>query len=295
MPHSPSDPSQMANTAEGRRAPGLRRVRIEERSFAVALGDGGLGPFWDRVSAGGWEPQTFAVFRRFLRPGTSLVDVGAWIGPTALYGARLGARVHAIEPDPAAHAELAANVAANPDLQERIVLHRLCIAAESGPVKLYAGGMYAHPTSRFGDSMSGLLPTGDGTCQASHEVEGVSLADFMAAHAVGDCALIKMDVEGGEYALIPGRWRALAPWGPPPLCVSFHAPAAAEREALIGACLEELAACYPVLIGAGDGAPIAVEALARVRDWGDEDPASDWRRLERRLGEGVVASHAADG
>ena len=293
MPQSLLDVRKLAEPGPEGGAPGLQAVRIGEVAFNVRA-EATLRPYWDRVSAGGWEPQTFAVFRRFLAPATSLVDIGAWIGPTALYGARLGARAHAIEPDPAALAELTANVAANPDLQGRIVLHSLCIAPDAGPARLYAGGMYGRPDSRFGDSMSGLVPTGDGTGQASHEVEGVRLADFMAAQAIDDCGLIKMDVEGGEYRLIPGRWRELAPWGPPPLCVSFHAPAPAGRRGLIGACLEELASCYPVLTGAGDGAPIEVSAtLAAVADWGDEDPASDWRRLERRLGEGVVASHGA--
>jgi FkbM family methyltransferase len=207
-------------------------VRVAGREFVVRS-SGDRRCFWDRVAAGSWEPQTFRVFQRFLTPGSSCIDIGAWIGPTTLYTAQLANRVLAIEPDLVAHTELAGNVAANPALRNHIALHRQCIAPEAGPVDLYAGGMYHNAASRFGDSMSGILPTGSGSDQPRQRAEGVPLEDFMEDNAVGGCGLIKMDVEGGEYRLIPGRWRRLAAHGMPTLCVSFHAPELVQRRLLI--------------------------------------------------------------
>jgi FkbM family methyltransferase len=268
-----------------------RTILINGQDIRVtARGD--RKPFWDRVSAGQWEPQTFQVFRRFLSPGSSCVDIGAWIGPTALYAARIGWRVHAIEPDPVAFSELAANVAANPALRENITLHNQCIWTQTGAISLYAGGMYWSTNSQFGDSMSGTTPTTVGSDQPSHRAAGITLDDFMATNAITNCGLIKMDVEGGEYDLIPGRWRHLAAHGMPPLCVSFHAPAPARRATLIGSCLEELRTCYRRLYSASTGTELHHDqSIFETTDWTDDSPGSPWRALERVLGDGIVASN----
>jgi hypothetical protein len=101
-----------------------------------------------------------------------------------------------------------------------------------------------------------------------------------------------MDIEGGEYAVIPGLWRRLRGGGSPTLYVSFHAPELARREALIRACVDELLLCYPRFYGAMDAQPVALEELVEsVRDWGDDAPGSPWRKLEVLLGAGLVASH----
>ena len=68
-------------------------VFAHRRAFRVQAADG-RRDFWRRVGSGLWEPQTFEVFERFLRPDRSYVDIGAWIGPTVLYGAMLSRRAH---------------------------------------------------------------------------------------------------------------------------------------------------------------------------------------------------------
>ncbi|WP_091743277.1 FkbM family methyltransferase [Phenylobacterium immobile] len=250
-------------------------------------------PYWDRVNAGDWEPQTFRIFHRFLDRSRACVDIGAWIGPTTLYAANFCPVVHAIEPDPVARAELAANLAANPGLAAKVSVHAVCIAPEPGVLRLFAGGMYFDANSRFGDSMSGITPAGDGVDQPSREASGVRLEDFLAGLEGEPAGFIKMDVEGGEYDLIPGRWRRLAEFGAPTACISFHAPAPARRAALIGACLEELAGCYPYLYAADGRRFDAAQAVAAVADWTDDDPASDFRALDRLLGDGLVCAHQA--
>jgi hypothetical protein len=45
--------------------------------------------WWDSVEGGLWERDTFVVYKTFLNANSSLIDFGAWIGPTVLYGASL--------------------------------------------------------------------------------------------------------------------------------------------------------------------------------------------------------------
>lgn len=265
-------------------------VSVHQHAFRVRAGDA-RQDFWRRVGAGLWEPQTFEVFQRFLRPDRSYVDMGAWIGPTVLYGAMLSRRVHALEPDPVAFAELAANVEANPALRPNIALYPYGIGPESGPLQLYAGGLYFGAQSEFGDSMSGMLAAPGAVGQPCREVQGMDLERFLAVNAIDDCNFIKMDIEGGEYAVIPGLWRRLPQLGLPTLYVSFHAPEAARREALVRACTEELLLCYPRFYSTVDARAVALEQLLdTVGDWGDEAPGSPWRKLEALLGAGLLAS-----
>lgn len=276
-----------ANTDAARQA---FSVSVHHRAFQVRADDA-RKDFWRRVSAGVWEPQTFEVFQRFLRPDRSYIDIGAWIGPTVLYGAMLSRRAHALEPDPVAFAELQANVEANPALQPKVSLYPYGISPESGPLRLYAGGLYFGEQSRFGDSMSGMLPAPGAAGQPCREVQGLDLERFLALNAIADCNFIKMDIEGGEYAVIPGLWRRLPQMGLPTLYVSFHAPEPARREALIRACAEELLLCYPRFYRAADAQAVALEQLLdAVGDWSDEAPGSPWRKLEALLGAGLLAS-----
>jgi len=248
--------------------------------------------YWERFSAGQWEPQTLAALRHFLSPKQSFIDCGAWIGPTALYGAHFARQVYALEPDPVAFAELSQNVALNPDASARIVLCELCLAPEPGPVTLFAGGAYHSQTSRFGDSMSSIVASEGHRQQDTRTAQGVRLEDFMADNAITDCGCIKMDVEGAEYSLIIGRWRRMAAFGSPTLHLSFHAPALAERARLIGDCLEELQGCYRWLYSALDHSLLDPSALlAEIADWSDDSPASPWSKLDTLLGAGIVASN----
>ena len=44
--------------------------------------------FWKKVQDENWEPKTFEILNKFLDKNHSYVEIGAWIGPTALYGAQ---------------------------------------------------------------------------------------------------------------------------------------------------------------------------------------------------------------
>lgn len=271
--------------------PGTRRVSVGAQAFQVDA-HGERNPFWDRVENGLWEAHTFDVLRRFLQPPFSCIDLGAWIGPTALYAACLSRCVHAVEPDPIAFAELSRNVQANPALRDKIHLHPLAIGAQTGPLQLYAGGLYYNSgQSQFGDSMSGMLAAPGAHDQPRHEASGMDMERFLQENVGDDCNFIKMDIEGGEYAVIPGLWRRLGRFGPPTLYVSFHAPEPARRESMVRACIDELLLCYPRFYAAANAQAIALERLVdTVSDWADEAPDSPWRRLEAVLGTGLVAT-----
>jgi FkbM family methyltransferase len=164
--------------------------------------------FWDRAAAGAWEPELLAVLEAQVSPGAVFLDIGAWVGPTALFAALLGAEVVAVEADPAAADRLAANLAANPGLAPHVRVLRRAASARPGRIRLGAA-------RKPGDSMSSVLHAAR---EASWEAEAATPADlFAAAQEAGPGPLVvKIDIEGGEYdllpalaAALPGRTRAL--------------------------------------------------------------------------------------
>src|SRR6267143_3643123 len=66
--------------------------------------------FWRDLQKGKWEPSTFTIFDKFLNKQHSYIDIGAWWGPTVLYGCQLARHCYAVEPDPIAFQELKNNV-----------------------------------------------------------------------------------------------------------------------------------------------------------------------------------------
>ncbi|KAB2442439.1 FkbM family methyltransferase [Bacillus luti] len=148
---------------------------------------------WNHMNRGEWEEETFKIFDRFLSPTHSYLDIGAWIGPTVLYGAHRAKHVYGIEPDPIAFQELLANCALNHSIASKITPINAAIAEESGDINLYM-------RHTFGDSTSSLVPTiSDHSCK----VRALTIYDLINNNNIQDINFIKMDIEGGEYTLIP--------------------------------------------------------------------------------------------
>lgn len=176
-----------------------RRVEAGGEEFLVA-DDPRHARFWGRVESGAWEPDTLAALRLCLTRESLHLDVGAWIGSTALVAAGLAARVVAVEPDPVAMAALLANLALNPERAERVEPVAAALAAEGGPLDLYA--------KMFGESLTSRFPV-----EKARRITAFALgAEEFLDRVLGAAphVLVKVDVEGGEYDLVPPLLAALA-------------------------------------------------------------------------------------
>jgi FkbM family methyltransferase len=164
--------------------------------------------FWSTCESG-WEATTFEALTTRLNAGSTFVDVGAWIGPMTLVAAACGARVTAYEPDPAAADELAANVALNPGFDVKI--ERVALWTSTGSRRLRGG------PAGLGESMSSF--SGKAERVGSTLVPTIDARE--AATAWPPDALIKIDVEGAEYRVIP-RLRRFIAARHPTMILSLH-------------------------------------------------------------------------
>ncbi len=167
--------------------------------------------FWRKASAGEWEPETFAVLDKYLSPGSDYLDIGAWIGPTALYGARKARHVYCFEPDPTAFRHLAWNLDLN-DMRN-VSAFGVALSDQFGVARM------ASARGEPGDSTSSLLLDGD------HGTDALTISweQFEAVNDLSNVSLVKMDIEGAEISVLPN----LVPWlekQRPALFLSTHAP-----------------------------------------------------------------------
>jgi FkbM family methyltransferase len=198
-----------------------RRVAIGP--VVVAVDADAHGPFWDLVHAGRWEPATVAAVAARCRPGATFIDVGAWIGPLTLLAAGCGARVVAFEPDPVARAQLLANLGRNPALAPLVEVRPTALGRRSGRAALDAG------PHGLGNSLTRVVAAGG----AGGEAVVQDAAAVARDPALRRAALLKIDIEGGEHAVLP-RLASYLRSVRPPLLLSLHAfdlRAPAERAA----------------------------------------------------------------
>jgi FkbM family methyltransferase len=180
-------------------AANLMDLNFPQGRLQVApLAEGGdYGDFWRRMQSGAWEPETLWVMSRLLRQGSTFYDIGAWIGPTALFAALLGARVVAFEPDPVARAALSANLALNPALP--IEVRPYALAHQASTASLYSDAL--------GNSESSLLSAssrrgGVVRFEPRAHIECRAFAEELAALPAD--SVVKIDVEGGEFDVFRG-------------------------------------------------------------------------------------------
>ncbi|MBB4015987.1 FkbM family methyltransferase [Chelatococcus caeni] len=171
-----------------------RSVVLGDRRIALADDQ---PTFWERVAADNWEPGTRRLIDTLVDASTLFVDLGAWVGPTTLQAAARGARVVAVEADPAALDQLGRNLAVNPELAARVTVVPKAIHPDGGTVTFGA-------RRKPGDSMSSLLLAGADTTWQAEALTPAALAERLPP---SPRRVIKIDLEGAEYALLP----AIAP------------------------------------------------------------------------------------
>ncbi len=142
-----------------------------------------------------YEPATTAFFKEVIKPGMTVVDIGANAGYYTLLAARLAGdrgRVYAFEPEPENYAVLVKNVEVNG--HHNVLCRQQAVASESGRVQFFLAG----------ESGAHSLYTGKASPRRRIMVEATSLDEFFRKDGWPHIDLIKMDIEGAELRALEG-------------------------------------------------------------------------------------------
>ena len=163
---------------------------------------------------GGFEPSTVKLYRKLVKPGDTVLDIGGNIGAHTLPLARLvgtRGRVIAFEPTAYAIGKMRANMALNPDLADRIsACQVMLVANDAGSLepKIYSswplfdtgGEVHRDHGGQLKDTTGAVATTLDRAFQSA----GASTVDF-----------IKMDVDGHEHEVLAGGKDTIGTHRPP--------------------------------------------------------------------------------
>lgn len=152
--------------------------------------------FWKAFEEQRWETWTLTTFMCYIDHRTTVVDFGAWIGPTLLFHAHFSKRSFGIEADPVAFAVLQSNVRLNKNLSANIALDAGAIGVANHRVKMYS--------ANAGNSCSGLGAVGCGAPKYQWLVATYTLQYMFDIHGidVSNSTFIKIDVESYECELV---------------------------------------------------------------------------------------------
>lgn len=170
----------------------FRTVRGIVRSLRIYYGDRQHGPAMDRL------------YRQFVRPGDLVFDIGAHVGDRIAAFRRLGARVVAVEPQPALVRTLRLFYGRDPN----VTIEAAAVGRQPGVIELSLNvdnPTVATASTDFITAASGA-PGWEGQAWSKHVRVPLTTVDaLIARHGVP--AFVKIDVEGFEAEALAGLER----------------------------------------------------------------------------------------
>jgi FkbM family methyltransferase len=153
----------------------------------------------------GWFEEADQEFcRAYVKPGMSVIDVGAYIGMYACFLAKLvgpDGRVHAFEPVPRSCKRLIENIARNE--LTNVSINQEAISSGDGPGSLF---VYDPPFESFSSLMHEERIRRDGLLKSTTKmvVSTTSLDAYCRNRGISRIDLLKLDAEGAEADIVKG-------------------------------------------------------------------------------------------
>lgn len=182
----------------------FRDVSLQVDDFSMTSSFGQRAFLHDLAAGVNFDPFQCELFKKSVRPGNIVLDIGAHIGWYTLQAARVvgsAGRVYAFEPDPQNYSTLVQNVQRN-GLGERVILTPRAVCDKPGPASLFIDG--TSEGVRSSSSLVAIPPE----MQGKMRVECVTIDDFLDTSVAVD--IVKMDIEGAELKALRGMERTLA-------------------------------------------------------------------------------------
>ena len=172
------------------------KINKRNKSFHVQL-DGSLrDDFWvDKYQS--WENETFDIFDSYVKPNTTVIDIGSWFGPTALYLSCLGAKVIAVEADRESVEVLKNNISLNA-FQVKII---------DKAIYKYNTGVYFGENIFRNDNLNVNMKANtsqivsESCMKIKYQTESITF-DELLKYVDAEISLIKVDIEGGEEHIL---------------------------------------------------------------------------------------------
>jgi FkbM family methyltransferase len=175
-------------------------------------------PFWRDIYSN-WEHETFSTFDKYLQKDKVFIDIGGWIGTTAMYGSRKSKHVYSVEADNKSIADMQTNLQTN-CVQNYTLIHNAIFNVDNIQIKFGKNKFLSN--SKMNDSTSQIYTDGDNS-DDFYFSETISLPSIIQKYQIepDNISLIKVDIEGGEENILNDLFHIHKTHNVP-LYISFH-------------------------------------------------------------------------
>lgn len=155
-----------------------------------------FGWYMNVFSVQNWEGDTFDTFNKVKDSNKIALDIGGWIGSTAIWLSKHFEKVVVVEADKNALVALKNNLKTNScnnvDVVEKVIYNN------SKERVLF--GHNPHTGSQLGDSMSLSKITSDNP--NDYDIETITLESLISSYPKEKISFLKIDIEGGEEKIM---------------------------------------------------------------------------------------------
>lgn len=200
----------------------LSRILVNQVYFKVKIHDFEVkvSPyevwFWAWVDTGTWEKWELETIDKILDCNVTFIDIGAHAGAFTLMGAKKAKQVVAVEPDSAAVLGLISNLRLN-NLESNVTILQAALLSKNGFTDKVTLNQSGDGTSRYSNSIDVSEP--DKLTPGA--VQSLSTSDFFQEFYSHPKVVIKMDIEGSEWALLKEAKEYISK-SKPTFLIAFH-------------------------------------------------------------------------
>jgi len=154
--------------------------------------------FWKNIYTN-WEKETFKVFDEHLRKDKIFIDIGGWIGTTAMYGSRKSKYVYCVEADNYSFNDLIENMGNN-CIQNYTLINKVIYNVDK--TKISFGKNQFLVNSKMNDSTSQIHI--NSKLDENFLMDTITLNSIITDYNIdiNEISLIKVDIEGGEENIL---------------------------------------------------------------------------------------------
>jgi FkbM family methyltransferase len=166
-----------------------------------------------------WENETFEIFDKCLSQDKIFIDIGGWIGTTAMYGSRKSKHVYSIEADCKSFDDIKINLKTN-CCTNYTLINKAIFNIDN--IKIKFGKNIHLQNSKMNDSTSHIY-SDDVITNEFYLADTITIQNIIQTYKIdtSEISLIKVDIEGGEENILNDLFDIHIHFGVP-LYVRFH-------------------------------------------------------------------------
>lgn len=166
-----------------------------------------------------WKNETFKICDIFLSQDKIFIDIGGWIGTTAMYGSRKSKHVYSIEADKKSFDDMTINLKNN-CTNNYTLINKAIFDIDN--IKIKFGKKTDLENSKMNDSTSQIY-TDDTITDEFYFTESTTITNIIQNYKINtsEISLIKIDIEGDEENILNELFDLHIKYNIP-LYISFH-------------------------------------------------------------------------